>query len=236
MLAAMLPLLALAACYAAPTWRSAVAPADRQPGAPFATLAAGPRPPVQPYVLQVGDELAVKFYNNPELNEEVAVRPDGMISLQLVNDVRAAGLTPTELDRDLAERYRPELADPKVSVIVKKPAIQRVYVGGEVGKQGELDLTSGLTLFQAIQGAGGFTKTGHRKQVILIRKGADGRPSGRAIDVRPIQSGEHPEEDVPLRPYDIVFVPRSKVGDVNAFVELYIRNSLPITTLPIPAF
>ncbi|MBI3769563.1 MAG: polysaccharide biosynthesis/export family protein [Deltaproteobacteria bacterium] len=189
-----------------------------------------------PYVVIAGDELAIKFYKNPELNEDVTVRPDGMISLQLVDDVPAAGRTPSELGADLKQRYAKELAEPSISVIVRKTVGDRIYVGGEVGKQGVINLVGGLTLFQAIQEAGGFTKTAHRKQVVLIRRTPDGKAVGRSIDVRPVQTGERPQDDVMLAARDVIFVPRSKIADVDVFVEQYIRNALPIQTIPVSTF
>jgi protein involved in polysaccharide export with SLBB domain len=202
----------------------------------YPTLVQNPRPGLEPYVLQVGDELSIKFYTNPELNEEVKVRPDGMISLQLIDDVPAAGLSPAQLDAELTKRYTGELADPQVSVLVKTTGGQRVYVAGEVGKQGVLPLVGGMTLYQALQDAGGFTETAHRKQVVLIRKGPDGTPFGKIIDVRPVEDGYNAALDLPLRPLDVVFVPRSKIANVDLFVKQYIRDALPISTLPIPAF
>ncbi|MCC6849203.1 MAG: polysaccharide export protein [Deltaproteobacteria bacterium] len=200
----------------------------------YPTLADNPRPPVQPYVLQVGDELAIKFYTNPELNEDVKIRPDGMISLQLIDDVPAAGRTPKELDADLTKRYTGELADPQVSVIVRKTGLNRVYIDGEVGKPGIVAIAGGMTLYQAIQRAGGLLETAHRKQVILIRKGPDGKPVGRSVDIRPIQDGWNPGVDVPLQPLDMVFVPRSKIAEVDLFVKQYIRDALPLSVFPIP--
>ena len=202
----------------------------------YPTLGENPTPPLEPYVLQVGDELSIKFYTNPELNEEVKVRPDGMVSLQLIDDVQAAGRTPAQLDAELTRRYTGELADPQISVLVKKAAGQRVYVAGEVKKQGVMPLAGGLTLYQALQRAGGFAETAHRKQVVLIRKGPDGVPVGKIVDVRPVEDAYDPTLDLPLRPLDIVYVPRSKIADVDLFVKQYIRDALPIQTLPIPAF
>jgi protein involved in polysaccharide export with SLBB domain len=184
-------------------------------------------------VLQVDDLIAVKFYRSPEMDEDVVVRPDGMISLQLIGDVTAAGQSPQALSAELVRRYHGELTEPRISVIVRKPGGQRIYVGGEVGNQGELVLEGGLTLFQAIQKAGGFAKTARRDQVILVRRDANGSASGTSIDVEPIESGEHPEQDVPLHPYDVVFVPRSTIANVNLFVEQYIRNNLPISYIPV---
>jgi protein involved in polysaccharide export with SLBB domain len=211
-------------------------PPDSATAGLYPTLTENPRPDLEPYVLQVGDELAIKFYNNPELNEDVTIRPDGMISLQLVDDVPAAGRTPKDLDADLTKRFKGELAEPQVSVIVRKAAGHRMYVDGQVGKPGEVTVVGGMTLYQALQQAGGLLETAHRKQIILIRKGPDGHPVGRAIDIRPIQSGEDPGADVPVRPLDIVYVPRSKIAEVDLFVKQYIRDALPIQALPIPAF
>jgi protein involved in polysaccharide export with SLBB domain len=200
----------------------------------YPTLAENPQPALEPYILQVGDELSIKFYTNPELNEEVKIRPDGMISLQLIDDVPAVGLSPSQLDAELTRRYTGELADPQVTVIVKVTFGQRIYVAGEVGKQGVLPLVGGMTLYQALHDAGGFTETAHRKQVLLIRKGTDGTPVAKVIDARPIEDGGNPALDVPLRPLDIVFVPRSKIAQVDLFVKQYIRDALPIQAIPIP--
>jgi len=211
------------------------APPLSSPDPQFATLTTAPPGP-SPYVLGPGDDIALRFYTNPELNEDVQVRPDGMISVQLIGDVPAAGLTPTQLNAELTRRYTGELANPQITAIVRRSSSQRVYVGGEVGAQGVIRLTGGMTLFQAIQKAGGFTKTAHRKDVVLIRRGPDGKPTGRTIDVREIQTGAHPENDLALQPFDVVFVPRSKIANVDVFVEQYIRNALPISYLPVPTF
>ena len=205
------------------------------PAGPIATLQTQQPEAPSPYALQIGDQIGVKFYNNPELNEEVTIRPDGMISLQLIGDVQAAGLAPATLGAALTERYVGELATPRISVIVRLVAGNQVYVGGEVSKPGVVPFTSGLSLYQAIQAAGGVLKTAQRSNVVLIRRDADGRASGHLVDVRPIASGEQPETDIPLRQADIVVVPTSKIADVNTFVEQYIKNNLPIPIV-IPTF
>jgi polysaccharide biosynthesis/export protein len=200
---------------------------------PLPTLATRSGGGPAPYLIATGDQLAVRFYKSPELNEDVIVRSDGMISLQLVNDVPAAGHTPTELGTELKRLYAKELSEPAISVIVRKPIGDRVFVGGEVGAQGPVDLAGGLTLFQAVQQAGGFTKTAHRAQVILIRRTPDGKAIGRSVDIRPVQTGERPEDDVLLAANDVIFVPRSKIGNVDVFVQMYIRDALPISYFPI---
>jgi protein involved in polysaccharide export with SLBB domain len=188
--------------------------------------AAAPRHPA-PYVIQSGDVLGIRFYQHNELDEEVIVRPDGKISLQLIGDMQAGGLRPEVLAEGINEVYRSELTDPRATVMVREMGA-KVWGGGEVLKPGVIPLTANLTLFGAVQEAGTFDKKAHLKQVVLIRRDADGQPRGFAVDVRPTAGGIDPGSDVPLQPYDIVWVPRSKVADVNLFVEQYIRNNLPI--------
>src|SRR5262245_18461999 len=198
--------------------------------APDRSAATAPMAPpfhVNTFLLNLGDQLAVKFYQNPQLDEDVVIRPDGKISLQLIGDVDAVGKTPEALAAEIGNAYRSELATPRVTVIVRQLGVTPVYVGGEVAKPVCVPLAPGLTFFQAIQQAGGLLQTAHEKQVVLIRRDAEGHPVGRAVDVRPIAGGINPGEDVPLAPYDIAFVPRSKIADVNVFVNQYIRNTIP---------
>jgi len=181
------------------------------------------------YRLHVGDQLSVRFYRNAELDQQVVVRPDGMISLPYVDDVKAAGLTPAELDAQLTKMYTGELSTPEVTVVVVTFAGQRIYVGGEVARQGILDLTANLTLLQAVMAAGGFTNYSRRDAVVLVRQGPEeGTRIARRIDIRPVLDGSDPNSDVPLEPYDMVLVPTSSIGNINQWVNLYVREMLPI--------
>jgi protein involved in polysaccharide export with SLBB domain len=180
-----------------------------------------------PYFLQIGDQIAVKFYQNQEFNEDVVIRPDGRISLQLIGDVPAAGLEPAALAAAIERAFASELSQPRVTVLVRTFGA-RVYIGGEVAAPKALPYFANLTLTQAVQEAGGFLDTAQLSQVVLIRRGPDGRPVGHAVDVRPIIGGIDPSQDVPLQPFDIAFVPRSKIADVDLFVQQYFRGMLPI--------
>ncbi|MBI3785541.1 MAG: polysaccharide biosynthesis/export family protein [Deltaproteobacteria bacterium] len=200
------------------------------------TLARNPAPTPAEYVLNPGDVVSVKFYYNPELNEDFVLRPDGKITMQLIGEVPAAGRTPAQLSKELTGLYKRELVAPTVNVIVRKFGNQRIYVSGEVGKQGTVALAQGMTLYQAIQKAGGLLDTARRNQVLLIRRQPDGHAAGAAVDVRPIESGEAPDLDVPLQPLDIVFVPKSEIANVNVFVDQYIRKNLPQVPFAIPVF
>jgi protein involved in polysaccharide export with SLBB domain len=189
------------------------------------TMATLPAP--APYQIQAGDELTIKFYRNPELDTDLIVRPDGMISMPLVDDIAAAGSTPQALGETLEARYAGELAVPDVTVIVKKFGGQRVWIGGDVETPGEFELTPGLSMAGAIQKAGGFKDSARVSQIVLIRRGADGKPRGTSIDLTDVVGGTHPEQDVVLAPYDIVVVRRSSVGNMNTFVDLYISRNIP---------
>jgi protein involved in polysaccharide export with SLBB domain len=189
--------------------------------------------PPAPYRLQVGDKLNVRFYRNPELDQEVVIRPDGKISLPYVDDVQAAGRTPAELDVELSTRYTGELANPSLTVIVVEYGVGQIFIGGEVKQEGLVNLGGGMTLYQAIVASGGFADSARRSAVVLVRRNEDGERIAREIDVRPIATGANPGDDVPLQPFDMVLVPRSGVTNVNLWVQQYIRDNLPINVIPL---
>ncbi len=176
------------------------------------------------YRIQAGDQLDIKFFFNPELNETVFVRPDGKISLQLIDDVQAAGLKPSDLDDVLTQKYSQELRKPVITVIVRSFTGQRVYVGGEVGEPGLVNLTAGMTALQAVINAGGFRETAKPSGVIVIRKGEDNRPVPIRVDLKTAIDGEVPTEDFQLHPYDIVYVPKTWIAKANKFVNQYIER------------
>jgi polysaccharide export outer membrane protein len=180
------------------------------------------------YKLQVGDTLSIKFYRNPELDQTVAIRPDGKISLPFLDDIMCAGLTPAQLDQEITKRFVGELAVPDITVIVTELGGHKVYVDGEVFKPSMVQLSGGMTMLNAISSAGGFRPEAIRTQVILIRRDAGGEPVGHAVNLKQVIFGQKPEGDVLLKPYDIVYVPRSKIANANLWVKQYIRDMLPI--------
>lgn len=218
------PALAAALCLGVFAGCAARTPVD----APEIVIEPLPPADLQLYRLQPNDLIAVKFWGVPELDEEVRVRPDGRISLPFVDEVSAAGLTPQQLDGALTELYASELARPNLTVIVREASPPRIYIGGEVGRQGALDLSEGLTLFRAVQEAGGFTTSARIKEVVVIRATSDAEFVARAVDLRPVMSGEDPNRDVRLAANDVIFVPRTKITSVALFVEKYIDNIIPL--------
>ena len=191
------------------------------------THSSAPEPPTAAeYLIQPGDQLDIKFFYNPELNETVSVRPDGKISLQLVDDVQAAGLSPSQLDDFLTLEYGKELKKPLVTVIVRSFSGQRVYVGGEVNSQGLINLMNGMTPLQAIFNAGGLRETAKLEGTIVIRKGPDNRPIPIAVDLKKALYGGSQGEGFQLQPYDIVYVPKTFIAEANKFVNQYIERLL----------
>ena len=178
------------------------------------------------YLIQPGDQLGIKLFYNPELNESVLVRPDGKISLQLLDDVQAAGLTPSQLDQFLTEKYAQELKKPVLTVIVRSFTGQRVYVGGEVNRPGLINLAAGMSALQAVINAGGLRETAKPEDAIVIRKGRNNKPIPLRVDLNKAIYGKTAGADFQLQPYDIIYVPKTSIAKANKFVNQYIERLL----------
>ncbi len=184
--------------------------------------------PQQEYRINVGDELDIKFFYNRELNENITVRPDGRISLQLVHEIMAAGLTPAELTNLLVKKYATEIKEPEITVIVRSFSAQKVYIDGELNKPGVLELIRPLTVLQSISRAGGLKDTARLHEVIVIRRQADNKLLIIPVNLEKAIDGTDMGQDIYLTPYDIVFVPKSPVANLNQWVDQYIRKNIPI--------
>jgi len=176
------------------------------------------------YVLSPGDMIEIKFYYNPELNSRQRIRPDGKISLQLIDDVQAAGYTPMELDRLLTAKYQEKLERPELSVMVVEFANRMVYVGGEVRQPRVINLWGRMTALQAIFEAGGPKDTAQMKNIIIIRYKGDQQYDLLTMDLSNLQDRT---TDFLLQPYDIVYVPKTTIARADAFVNQYIDQILP---------
>jgi len=164
------------------------------------------------YIIQPGDKLSIKFFFNPELNEEdLIVRPDGLISLQLVHEVKAADLTPVQLKSLLAEKYAGQLKNPEIAVIVRSVREPyRIYVDGQVKSPGEFEIIGSLSVLQAIARAGGMLEdTAKKSDVKVIRRDQDGQAFVINVDLNSALYGGDLSQDIRLLPYDFVYVPRS---------------------------
>ncbi len=183
--------------------------------------------PAGDYRLQPGDVIEVKFFYNPDLNERVEVGPDGKISLQLVNEIRAAGLTREELRTIIQQGYGKVLKVAEATVIIRTFIGQRIFVGGEVNSPGLFALEGEMNILQAIVRAGGLKNTARASEVILIRKGPGNAPLHSYWNVDKLFKGKG-DKVVSLQPFDVVFVPKSKVTNVNLFIDQYIRQNVPL--------
>jgi len=207
---------------------TACAPAVKNPLPLEQLTAQTANTPQEEYLIQRGDQLDVKFFYNTQLNEQVTVRPDGRISLQLVGEIKAAGLTPAQLTDLLTGKYAAELNDPKITVIVRSFNTQRIYVDGEVNTPGMVNLVAPTTVLQSISQAGGLKDSARINEVILIRRGADKKITATQLNLEKALDGSDAKQDAVLLPQDIVYVPKSHIANVNMWVDQYIRKNLPV--------
>jgi polysaccharide export outer membrane protein len=151
------------------------------------------------------DVLDISVWNNPAISRVVPVRPDGMISLPLINDVKAAGLTPMQLRNELARKLSDYVPSPSVSVIVSDVRSFKVSVLGEVIRQARFELKSPTTILDVIALAGGFNQFAAPARIIILRRDIDGRER-IPFNYNKVMQGAT-EEIVYLQPGDIIFVP-----------------------------
>lgn len=176
------------------------------------------------YKFGVGDVFDVKFFENAELDQTITVRPDGRISLPLVEEVLVVGLTPSELDKIITEKYSEKIKEPEVTIVLKQFAAQKVYIGGEVFNPGVIQLTGRMTLLQSIFNAGGFRRSAKLNSVLLIRNN-NNRPDLYTVDVDKIL--DTGGDDILLQPYDMVFLPKTLIAKADDFVDQYINQIIP---------
>lgn len=187
-----------------------------------------------PYRLYPGDELEITVPSAPELNKSGIIQPDGRIALPLIGAVMVADRTLPEIEQVLTAAYASQLLRPRVLVAIKATQPLRVFVGGEVDKPGVYDMPGDINSLQAVIQAGGFRVTAKRDRVVILRRIADGRFMMRTVDLK--KGSSQPGVDlVPLRRFDVVFVPRSSIAEANLFVQQYVRDLLPISfSLDVP--
>jgi protein involved in polysaccharide export with SLBB domain len=145
--------------------------------------------------------------------------------VQVLDDVLAAGRTPEELAAELQAGWSKDFSDPRVTVVVREFAIRNVFVGGEVGADGIVPLRNKMSALSAVIAAGGFMSTAQLSNVVIIRD-AGGKPEAMKVDARKVLDGTAP--DVALAPFDVVWVPKSKIARVNMWVDQYVKHVLPI--------
>jgi polysaccharide biosynthesis/export protein len=158
------------------------------------------------YVIGAQDVLDIDVWKQKELTRAVEVRPDGKISLPLLNDIQASGLTPMQLSANITDGLKKFITDPQVTVIVTQINSQRVYILGEVTKPGAYPLLPGMNVLQALSSAGGFTMFANTKKIYVLRK-QDGKQKKFPFNYKAVISGKHTDQNIVLRAGDQIVVP-----------------------------
>lgn len=157
------------------------------------------------YVIGADDVLTVNVWKEPEMSGPVPVRPDGKISLPLLHDVQAAGLTPVQLSQQLTEKLKLYMSAPQVTVVVTAMNSQRVYVLGEVARPGAMALVPRMTVLQAISSAGGLTQYANSKKIFVLRN-ENGKQAKYPFNYQEVLAGNQ-EQNILLKTGDTIVVP-----------------------------
>ena len=185
---------------------------DSAENTPKAEKAATPeaQPPAAPplhadYIIGADDMLKISVWKEPDMNVTLPVRPDGKISIPLLDDVQAAGMTPMQLAGSIRERLKKYIADPRVTVVVTAMNSQRVYLLGEVAHPGPTALLPGMTVLQALSSAG-FTQFANLKAIYLLRT-QDGKETKIPFNYKDAIKGRGTQQNLVLKPGDTIVVP-----------------------------
>ena len=158
------------------------------------------------YVIGPQDVVDISVWKEPDLTRTIPVRPDGKISMPLLNDVQAAGLTPLQLAGQITNGLRKFVNEPQVTVIVTQINSQRVYILGEVSRAGAYPLLPQMTILQALSSAGGFTMFASVKGIYLLRV-ENGKQQKYPFNYKDALAGRHAEQNIPLKAGDTIVVP-----------------------------
>jgi polysaccharide export outer membrane protein len=203
-----------AALAALATLSAQAGPADPQRlGVPAAVppRAAGLGPvaaiiPPPEYVIGPNDTLSVLFWRDKDMSADVVVRPDGNITLPLLNDIQAAGLTPEQLRERILAEARRYIEDPSPTVVVKEINSRKVFITGQVEKAGPYPIAAPMTVLQLIAIAGGLKEFADGKNILVMRT-ENGRQVAHSFDYRELLKGKNLRQNIELKPGDTVVVP-----------------------------
>jgi polysaccharide biosynthesis/export protein len=158
------------------------------------------------YVIGPQDVVDISVWKEPDLSRSVPVRPDGKISLPLVNDIQAAGLTPAQLSAKITSDLGKYMTNPQVTVIVSQINSQRIYILGEVTRAGSFTLLPDMTVLQALSDAGGFTPFANSKKIYVLRQD-NGKQQKIYFNYKDVISGKDPDQNIALKSGDTIIVP-----------------------------
>lgn len=158
------------------------------------------------YVIGPDDQLSVVFWRDKDLSADVTVRPDGKITLPLLNDVQAAGLRPDQLREKVVDEAKRYVQDPQPTVVVRQINSRRVFITGQVVKPGPYPLMAPTTVLQLISMAGGLTEYAHNKKISIMRTD-NGRQIAYRFNYKDVAAGKNMRQNIELKPGDTVVVP-----------------------------
>ncbi len=190
----------------APTAPPATA-SPAQPTAADTTSQAATGARSEPYVIGAEDVLSIYVWKEPDMTKTVPVRPDGMISLPLVGDVKAVGYTPLQLQEVITESMKKYISDPQVTVMVERIGSLSFNIVGEVNHPGYFPLTRRMTVLDAIAMAGGFRDFAKTKKVYVLRTAANGAQERLPFNYKDVIKGKNPQQNIELEPRDTIVVP-----------------------------
>ncbi len=179
------------------------------------------------YRVYPGDELDVTFRTAPELSRSVIVQPDGRVALPQRVLISVIDKSLPEVQQEVEAAYAAILQRPDVDVTPRGFASQQIFVGGEVQRPGIYPLPAQIDALQAVIQAGGFLPTARRREVVILRRSAGGKAAMRVVDLEAMLNDPRAVDMVPLTRFDIVYVPRSQIAEVNLWVQQYVRDTLP---------
>jgi polysaccharide biosynthesis/export protein len=182
--------------------------ADTAPTSTRGTSAPSSADPVpNTYIVGEADVLRINVWKQPEISQaSVVVRPDGMVSVPLVGEIKVSGLTPTQIEANLVTDLKQYMNEPRVTVTVAEIGSKLVYVTGEVQHPGAYPLAGPVDVLQIIAKAGGVTPYAHRRSVFVLRE-VNGKKQKVAVNYARIFHGKSPEQNIGLLPGDTVVVP-----------------------------
>jgi polysaccharide export outer membrane protein len=157
------------------------------------------------YTIGADDTLSIRFWREEQMNADVVVRPDGKITLPLINDIQAAGLTPVALCNAITDAAKRVLTAPVVSVIVKEIKSRKVYIIGQVGKPGPYEMTGQMTVVHLLTLAGGLAEFADKENILVVRREA-GKDLYYRVNYRDISRGKNLAQNIALKPGDTVIV------------------------------
>ncbi len=201
-----------------------ITPVEREPQgfAPWSDAAPA-------YRLGVGDRLKIDYLLTPEMSQEAVVEPDGFVSLRAAGRLPAQTLTSSQLETAVADASASRLRQPIVSLSVVEARAARIVVGGAVQRPGVYPLSARASVLEAVMLAGGFSPESRMDQVVVIRQ-RPGQPAMlRTLDLRRFAATGDTAATITLASEDMIFVPRSRIAEVNLWVDQYVNRLLPFS-------